>query len=61
MAMDNRSNNVLTEELLAAVEALCQAARIYGLNMTSLYHGRGGASAGMEPGWSAEERKNWLT
>jgi hypothetical protein len=59
--MASQSNNVLTEELLAAVEQVGEAARSCGLTLESLYHGRSGASAGMEPGWPAEERKNWLT
>jgi hypothetical protein len=49
---------VLTEELLARAE------RVYLMALAreaGLYHGRDGVSAGFERGWSAEEKKNWLT
>lgn len=59
--MVSRFNSVLTEEILAAVEQVCQAARSCGVTVASLYHGESGGSAGIEKAWSAEERKNWLT
>lgn len=58
MAMANRSNNVLTEEWLAAAEEVCRTASACGLLMESLYHGSSGDSAIRQS--SAEETKNWL-
>lgn len=58
--MVSRFNSVLTEEMLAAAERACLAARLCGETGASLYHGRGGA-AGIDRAWSAEVRKKWLT
>ena len=60
MAMDSQSTSVLTEELLAAAEWAWLTARADAVG-TSLYDGGSGTPAGMAHGWSAEERKKWLT
>jgi uncharacterized protein YecT (DUF1311 family) len=60
MAMDNQSNSVLTEDLLAAAERAWLTARANEAG-TTLYDGGSGASAGMRHGWSAKEIKKWLT
>lgn len=60
MEMDSQFSNVLTEELLAAAERRCVAARAADAAAT-LYDGGSGACAGIEHGWSAKEMKKWLT
>ena len=57
--MDNPFSNVLTDELLAAMEELCLAARDCGIPMSTLYHG-GSGTAGIPPGGCAKEKKKWL-
>ncbi|MFP5229289.1 MAG: hypothetical protein ACLGXA_16890 [Acidobacteriota bacterium] len=57
--MDSQSNSVLTEELLAAAEDLCRAARGSGVTMATLYHGGSGGSARLEQARSAKETKKW--
>lgn len=59
--MGSPSSSVLTEELLAAVEQVCLAARSCGVPTENLYHEGSGDSGGIKRDWSVKEMKKWLT